>query len=489
MKVSSKIISGFLILMLLAIVVVAYELSVIYQMQGVNKELADIDINAAATALDMDKATERLDEYSRKFLVTLEPLYDKKTVDKRDEFLVDLGYLQNAARSKSELATMEQVREALESFWGVYNNLKQQHLDLDTDELPPDFTIAIDHLKAQTEFAFQAVKGSMKERVATAAARGARAEHISWIAGIFALFLGVVVGGLLVQSINDPLRRLTHGTRAIAKGQFWHRLPAGGKDEFSELARDFNSMTERLGELDQMKKDFVSHVSHDLKAPLASIRQIMHLLLQEIPGSLNKQQQDLIRLSYNSAERLAAMVGNLLDISRMEAGSMEYRMTANDIVPLIRSVTEEFDIQAREKHIRLRLDCKENSVLADCDRDRIVQVIGNLYENALKFSPAETEILARVQRLNGEILISVSDSGPGVPDGHKQRIFQKFHQVKHGKKVAGQGVGLGLAICKTIVEAHHGQIWVEDNPNGGSVFSFALKPTASEEVIKCGQSA
>jgi signal transduction histidine kinase len=107
----------------------------------------------------------------------------------------------------------------------------------------------------------------------------------------------------------------------------------------------------------------------------------------------------------------------------------------------------------------------------------------------LKFSPAETEILTRVQRKNGEILISVSDSGPGVPEGQKQRIFQKFHQVKLGKKLAGQGVGLGLAICKTIIEAHHGQIWVEDNPNGGSVFSFALKPAASEEILKCGQPA
>jgi two-component system sensor histidine kinase GlrK len=489
MKVSSKIISGFLVLMLLSIAVVAYEVSVVYQMQAVNRELADVDVKAAATTLEMEKLVDLLDEYSKKYFGGLDPLYDKKTADYRDELLRDLGQLQKAGQSPGVRAEMEKVHEALESYWQVYNNLKEQHLDLEPDELPPDFTIALDHLRAQTEIAFESVKGSMKDQVTKAAARGARAEHVSWIAGILVLFLGIIVGGLLVQSINDPLRRLTHGTRAIAKGQFWHRLPAHGKDEFSELARDFNSMTERLGELDQMKKDFVSHVSHDLKAPLASIRQIMHLLLQEIPGSLNKQQKDLIRLSYNSAERLAAMVGNLLDVSRMEAGSMEYRIATTDIVPLIQSVTDEFDIQAREKRIRLRLDCGDGAVLADCDRDRIVQVIGNLYENALKFSPPDTEILTRVQRTDRGIVISVSDSGPGVPEGHKQRIFQKFHQVKHGKKVAGQGVGLGLAICKTIIEAHHGQIWVEDNPNGGSVFSFALKPAASEEVLKCGQPA
>jgi signal transduction histidine kinase len=248
-------------------------------------------------------------------------------------------------------------------------------------------------------------------------------------------------------------------------------------------------MTVRLGELDQMKKDFVSHVSHDLKAPLASIRQIMHLLLQEIPGPVNDQQKSLIELSYKSAERLASMVGNLLDVSRMEAGSMEYRMASNDVVSLIKGVTDEFDVQAREKGIHFVLESEQPSVLVECDRERIVQVVGNLYENALKFSPSHSEIVTRVSRDNSAaILVSVWDSGPGVPADHKKRIFEKFHQVKHGKKVAGQGVGLGLAICKTIIEAHRGQIWVEDNPKGGSVFSFVLQ-AAPQEVLSCGQSA
>jgi signal transduction histidine kinase len=334
------------------------------------------------------------------------------------------------------------------------------------------------------------VQVAINERVANAGGIGAKAERLSWIVGVFALFLGVVVAGLIVRSINEPLRRLTQGTRAIAKGQFWHRLPARGSDEFAELARDFNVMSERLGELDRMKKDFVSHVSHDLKAPLASIRQIMHLLLQQIPGPLNEQQQSLIQLSNNSAERLASMVGNLLDVSRMEAGAMEYRMGAHDIIPVIKGVIDEFDVQAREKEIRFGLQCDQPSVFVECDRERIVQVVGNLYENALKFSPNGTEIVTRVGPGNGrEILISVSDSGPGIPDDHKEKIFHKFHQVKDGKKVAGQGVGLGLAICKTIVEAHRGGIWVEDNPQGGSVFSFLLQPATQQEVLTCGQSA
>ena len=169
---------------------------------------------------------------------------------------------------------------------------------------------------------------------------------------------------------------------------------------------------------------------------------------------------------------------------------MEYRMAAQDIVPLIKEVIEEFDVQAREKQIEFQIRNDEPSYVVECDRERIVQVIGNLYENALKFAPARSEILTHVRDgKGGEVLITVADSGPGVPDGHKQQIFEKFHQLKHGKKLTSQGVGLGLAICKTIVEAHRGQIWVEDNPSGGSVFSFVLKPATRKEVLTCGQTA
>ena len=165
-------------------------------------------------------------------------------------------------------------------------------------------------------------------------------------------------------------------------------------------------------------------------------------------------------------------------------------MARHDIVPLVKGVMEEFDVQAQQKQIRFRLESEEPSLQAACDRDRIMQVIGNLYENALKFSPSEAEILTRIGHgRGGEILISVTDSGPGVPDGQKEKIFQKFHQVKQAKKFTGQGVGLGLAICKTIIEAHHGQIWVEDNPKGGSIFSFVLQPGTREEVLTCGQTA
>ena len=191
------------------------------------------------------------------------------------------------------------------------------------------------------------------------------------------------------------------------------------------------------------------------------------------------------------------MIGNLLDISRMEAGVMQYELKSNDLTELVRAVTAEFQPLAAERELTIARAYPEQPMMIECDGDRIMQIIRNLLGNAVKFSPKGKEIQIRMSATaqapqgmpdswRGKLpplsegreyaLLEVADSGPGVPNLHKERIFEKFHQVKQGKKVPGQGAGLGLAICKTIALAHHGAIWVEDNPKGGSIFCLVIPP-------------
>jgi two-component system sensor histidine kinase GlrK len=322
---------------------------------------------------------------------------------------------------------------------------------------------------------------------------GDRAQTISLIAAAVFVVLGLSVTYWTLRSITTPLHQLTRGTRTIANGEFSHRLPVDGPLEFAELARDFNSMSEKLGELDQMKKDFVAHVSHELKAPLAAIRQTLAVTLEQVPGPINDAQRRLLQLSRNSAERLSAIVANLLDVSRLEAGTMEYEMGAQDIVGIVRQVVDEFSLKAQERRIGIAVKSDAPGIPVVCDGDRMIQVIGNLVDNALKFSPTDSTINIDVTYQNSKsaptATVSIADRGNGVPDNHKLNVFQKFHQVKgRGKRTAGQGVGLGLAICKTIMDAHRGRIWVEDNPGGGSVFRIEMHaaPLAvSKEAAKC----
>src|SRR5262245_45145152 len=492
MRVSTRTVSGFGILLVLACIGLAYQVSVLHQMQSINRDLSAVNFRAASIALRTMQLSDTLGEFARKFFVAGDPIYEHQFEGVEQEFQDNITDMRNTVRSDRERSEVERMALTFDEFRKLFADRKeqlkqkQQH---EPDYLPNELASSLDQLQAQTRTTYNAVQLSIRDEVNRAAAAGQNAERFSWTAGIVALLLGIFVTIVLVRSINDPLHNLTRGTHLIAKGQFWHRLPVKGPDEFAQLARDFNVMSERLGELDQMKKDFVSHVSHELKAPLASIRQVLHVLLQEIPGTVNDQQKNLLRLSYNSAERLSAMVGNLLDVSRMEAGTMEYEIAVHDLNSIIRAVAEEFEVQASNKHIQMRLECEQESYYVGCDRERISQVVGNLYENALKFSPANGEIVTRIHPAEEgrRIVVSVIDSGPGIPDHHKERIFLKFHQVKRGK-LTGQGVGLGLTICKTIIEAHHGHIWVEDNPNGGSVFSFSLGAAVREEAIQCGQS-
>jgi len=259
-------------------------------------------------------------------------------------------------------------------------------------------------------------------------------------------------------------------------------------------------MTARFVEVDQMKKNFISHVSHELKAPLASMQETTHLMLERIPGPLTDKQKRLLDLNLQSGKRLAQMIGNILDLSRLEAGIVEYDMQPSDIAELMHNVVMELSGQARDRSLRILADIQREPLLVECDPNRMVQLFTNLLENAIRFSKKEGFIGVHVRtlrqlpkmphaaraRINGRTqhgfaLIGVSDSGPGIDDHHKESVFHMFHQVRQGKKSPGESLGLGLAISRAVVEAHKGTIWVEDNPSGGAIF-FVLLPRAAVET-------
>src|SRR2546425_2077864 len=154
----------------------------------------------------------------------------------------------------------------------------------------------------------------------------------------------------------------------------------------ARLQRQREGMAARVVEVDQMKKNFISHVSHELKAPLASMQEITHLLLERIPGPLTDKQQRLLDLNLQSGKRLAQMIGNILDLSRLEAGIVEYDMQPSDVADLMHNVVMELSSQAREKSLRILTDIQREPLRVDCDPNRMVQLFTNLLENAIRFS-------------------------------------------------------------------------------------------------------
>lgn len=268
------------------------------------------------------------------------------------------------------------------------------------------------------------------------------------------------------------------------------------------LRRETNRMRARLVEVDQIKKNFISHVSHELKAPLASMQETTHLLLEQIPGPLTDKQKRLLQLNLQSGKQLGRMIGNILDLSRLEAGVVQYEMQPTDIGSLMHSVVLDLTPQARAKSLRILTDIPADPLIIECDANRIVQLFTNLLENAVRFSRKEGVVGVHVRpqqelprapqavslrppgpnQIRGYALIEVSDSGPGIEDADKESIFRSFHQANRGKKTHGQSLGLGLAISRVVVEAHRGAIWTEDNPSGGAIF-FVVLPAAAEKKL------
>ena len=272
--------------------------------------------------------------------------------------------------------------------------------------------------------------------------------------------------------------------------------------DITEIVRHNRSQAERILGVSQMKKDFISHASHELKAPLASMQETTQLMLERIPGPLTEKQERLLHLNLQSGKRLAVMLGNLLDLSRLDAGVVEYEMQLQDIAEIAESVIIEHNRQAQDKSVRIVTDIARESMMVNCDSNRIVQIFSNLLNNAVRFSakggvvsislhavknPPQS-VANPVHSESGFVLLAIGDTGPGIEGPHKEAVFDTFHQVRQGKKIWGQSLGLGLAISRALVEAHRGAIWVEDNPGGGSVF-FVLLPKAKYEASALSQAS
>jgi signal transduction histidine kinase len=336
----------------------------------------------------------------------------------------------------------------------------------------------LDSLRSRAQASGALAQAEMRQAVTRSETAATRASRVALLAMAGALALGVVFSILLVRSIVAPLERLAQGTRWVSAGRFDYRLDTGDGDEFANLAGDFNAMTGRLGELDRMKKDFVARVSHDLKTPLSSMQETTRALLDHMAGPLTAKQKQLLELNAESGHRLSMMLGKLLDLSRLES-SQRPTLHMVDVTEIVRKSVSDASLNAARRGVRLSIaDMQPLPVLGDASG--IAQVVDNLVENAVKFSPAAGEVRVTVSEgPDGCVCITVADEGPGIPATDRTRVFDRFYQTDAGRAVTGRGVGLGLTICREIVSAHGGRIWIDENTPRGSVFHVALRRGAA----------
>ena len=230
-------------------------------------------------------------------------------------------------------------------------------------------------------------------------------------------------------------------------------------------------ITERK-EVEKMKDEFVSMVSHELRTPLTSIRGALGLVSAGLLGNLTEKARHMLEVATNNTDRLVRLLNDILDIHRMEAGRVELVKLECNARELMQSVEEAMHPMAEKAGVSMEIMSVSKPFLAD--PDRIIQVLTNLMGNAIKFSPAGGRVWLTADCQDGDLLFHVKDEGRGIPLHQQEAIFDRFQQVDASDAREKGGAGLGLAICKKIVEQHGGRIWVESEPDQGSTFSFSL---------------
>ncbi len=277
-------------------------------------------------------------------------------------------------------------------------------------------------------------------------------------------FLVVLSALLFLLSSNLKKRRdLVFHTETL------HNTAYDLKSALAEL-KQANS---RLKELDRLKSDFVSNVSHDLKTPLTSIRGFADNLLDGLEGPLTEKQTGSLERIRNRTQRLARMIDDLLDLARIESGRLELNIQPVLLVEAVREAEETVGNLVREKGLHLTTDLPERDLRVEADPDRLLQILVNLVQNAVKFTPSGGKVEIAAYRNPGNIQIEVRDTGPGIPPEDVPHVFEKFHQVQMDKKKT-EGTGLGLSICRSLVELHGGTIGVQSEIGRGSVFHFTM---------------
>jgi diguanylate cyclase (GGDEF)-like protein len=258
--------------------------------------------------------------------------------------------------------------------------------------------------------------------------------------------------------------------------------------ENKQLLIDLKKANERLEkankeleELNRVKSEFVSTVSHELRTPLTTMKEFVALILDEIPGKINKEQAEFLNIINENINRLARLINNMLDLSRIESGRMELNRREINMNTVAEEVIKSLQAQAIEKDILLQNLLPNDLPTVYADFDKILQVLTNLVDNAIKFTQKGGKVIIVGNKINEQVEVSVIDSGIGIAKEDCSRIFDKFQRIELPTTQQIRGSGLGLSICKAILELHNGNIRVESEVGKGSNFTFSL-PTYEPDI-------
>lgn len=299
---------------------------------------------------------------------------------------------------------------------------------------------------------------------------------------LWILLATIIAVYFISERITSPLKYMSRAAKSFANGHFDVRVPVTGSDEISELAVAFNTMATSLNNSDELRRSFLANVSHDLRTPMTTISGFIDGIIDgTIPQDKHEYYLDIIR---NEVRRLSRLVSSLLDITRIQAGERKFTKSAFDICEMARIIVIGFEQKIEEKKLDVEFICDNDKMFAWADRDAIYQILYNICDNAVKFSTVGAKYRITITEKDKKVLTSVYNEGQGIKQEELPFVFERFYKSDKSRGLDKTGVGLGMYIAKTIIDAHEETISVKSEYGKYCEFTFSLPYIREAEISR-----
>jgi two-component system, NtrC family, sensor histidine kinase GlrK len=480
LTIFKRLIFSYIMIMLFIILLAGYITVKLNQLNNITRSIADVESSTIVIVERLLDAIISQVSFEKKFLISKDPDFSSK-------FWELQGYVIEDLKSLAKIANTNEKKElfgAAGEFYDRYISLFRQETELiansqdyNQDEYQENREKAVAQISQILRICIEMARSDRDQKIERSSQTTYYVLRVVIFTAGSAIVLGILISFLTARGINRAIVLLQRKTHEIAQGKFEDVPSIMSPPEIKALADDFRAMCARLKELDQMKIDFISHVSHDLRTPLTAIRESSSMLLEGTYADVPEKQQELLSITKEECERLIDSVNKILDLSRMEAKMMDYHFRPCSLAPIIQRGVFKVAPIAMRKSINLELKPPPDIPLVNIDEERIDQVIQNLIGNALKYTTSGDSVVINIRLLPDEhksfVEVCVSDTGCGIQEENLELIFDKFRRIESGKGTV-RGTGLGLSLAKHIIAAHGGKIWAESNPGSGSTFCFTL---------------
>lgn len=280
--------------------------------------------------------------------------------------------------------------------------------------------------------------------------------------------LHAISGSWRADSNNLRRSQVTKKKKPLTRGR--RNAHQRTEREFSKL----KAMNEDLTRLNKIRSEFISIVSHELRTPLTAIKEGISIVLDGIDGPINEAQKETLEITKNSVDRLTRLINNVLNFSKIEAGHLEISCEKTNVNQLVAETCSLMKLAIRNKDIIFNCHLTKETIIAYCDADKIRQVVINLIDNAIKFTDHHGEINLNLQKIDHRVMIQVQDTGIGIKEEDQKKIFDMFRQSPNKEMLNNGGFGVGLAVCKKIMEQHGGSINLQSTFGKGSTFTITF---------------